>query len=170
MTDKNGRVVTELDPRLVWLIRSVPEAPDSWGFRGVEALFSVTYATIGAIVISRRPHNAVGRILAAFVNALGDRLWSVDPDAAAEHLLNEVVDAYGAKGGRIEFVGGRLEVRHATGDPITDPALAVTVSDTAGQEARIELGPRDEGDYTAGDRNSVKNALGALAAAVARRH
>jgi hypothetical protein len=108
--------------------------------------------------------------LAAFVKALGDRLWSVDPDAAAEHLLNEVVDAYGAKGGRIEVAGGRFAVRHATGDPMTDPAFAVTVSASPDQEARIELGPRGEGDYTVGDRDSVKNALGALAAAVAGRH
>lgn len=107
--------------------------------------------------------------LAAFIKVLDGRLWSVDPDAAAEHLLKEVIDAYGAKAGRIEVASARRTVRHATGDPITDPALVVTVSAYADQQARIELGPRAGADYTPGDRESVKNALGALAAAVAAR-
>jgi hypothetical protein len=39
--------------------------PPSWGFRGFPIVFALTYATVGAIVASRRPGNRIGWILLA---------------------------------------------------------------------------------------------------------
>jgi hypothetical protein len=39
--------------------------PDSYGFRGFNALLAVTFATVGAIILARQPGNRVGWIFAA---------------------------------------------------------------------------------------------------------
>jgi hypothetical protein len=39
--------------------------PDSWGFPGFTALFALSFGTVGAIVIARRPGNRVGQVLLA---------------------------------------------------------------------------------------------------------
>ncbi|MFI5255577.1 MAG: hypothetical protein ACHQ15_08990, partial [Candidatus Limnocylindrales bacterium] len=63
----------------VWLAAIVPTAcgllllastwsaavPDSYGFRGFTALFSVTFGTLGAVILARRPGNVIGVVFAA---------------------------------------------------------------------------------------------------------
>src|SRR5689334_25420652 len=39
--------------------------PDSWGFPGFTALFALSFGSVGAIVIARRPGNRVGQVLLA---------------------------------------------------------------------------------------------------------
>ena len=39
--------------------------PDSYGFPGFTSLFAISYATVGAIVVARRPDNRVGLVLLA---------------------------------------------------------------------------------------------------------
>jgi len=41
------------------------QIPDSWGFPGFTALFALTFGSVGAIVIARRPGNRVGQVLLA---------------------------------------------------------------------------------------------------------
>jgi hypothetical protein len=39
--------------------------PDSWGFPGFTALFALSFGSVGAVVIARRPGNRVGQVLLA---------------------------------------------------------------------------------------------------------
>ena len=39
--------------------------PDSWGFPGFTALFALSFGSVGAIVVARRPGNRVGQVLLA---------------------------------------------------------------------------------------------------------
>jgi hypothetical protein len=50
---------------LILLTREVPWPESAWGFRGFPALFAVSSATVGAIVLARRPGNVVGWIFTA---------------------------------------------------------------------------------------------------------
>ena len=42
-----------------------PLAPRQYGFPGFTSLFAVSFGTVGAIVLARRPANLVGRVLLA---------------------------------------------------------------------------------------------------------
>ncbi len=45
------------------LTLDAPYPVDAWGFRGYSALFAVTSATVGAIVLARQPRNRIGRLM-----------------------------------------------------------------------------------------------------------
>src|SRR4249919_597082 len=42
--------------------REIAYPVDAWGFRGYSAIFALTGATVGAIVLSHRPGNLIGRL------------------------------------------------------------------------------------------------------------
>ena len=49
---------------LLWVDRSIP-IPQSWGFRGFEAFFALSFSTVGVLVASRHPNNPIGWLFVA---------------------------------------------------------------------------------------------------------
>jgi uncharacterized membrane protein len=51
----------------LWFLVLTRDTPttESWGFPGFPAIFAVTFSTVGAVVVARRPRNRLGWLLAA---------------------------------------------------------------------------------------------------------
>ena len=47
------------------MTREIAYPVDAWGFRGYSAIFALTGATVGAIVLAQRPGNVIGRLFIA---------------------------------------------------------------------------------------------------------
>ena len=77
---------------LAWLAAIVPtvgglvllgltwdaKIPDSYGFRGFTALFSVTFGTLGAIVLARQPGNRIGWVFAVGAIESGVQIFATE--------------------------------------------------------------------------------------------
>ena len=74
------RPASRLVPWIAWLVpvtltviglivlvttRQIAYPVDAWGFRGYSAIFALTGATVGAIVLAHRPGNVIGRLFIA---------------------------------------------------------------------------------------------------------
>jgi hypothetical protein len=68
-------ILTAAGAWLLFLTRDL-SLPDSWGVRGYPAVFAVTFATVGAVVLARRPGNAVGWLFSAAGILSGAQLFT----------------------------------------------------------------------------------------------
>ena len=58
---------------LVYLVlgRSTPPPPGSFGFRGFSIIFALSFGTVGALIASRQPRNAIGWVFLALALVSG---------------------------------------------------------------------------------------------------